>query len=41
MKLPDMMAAVYEADYFNSLLSSLSAKGRNALLFIQLPVDMI
>ena len=41
MNLPDMMPAGYDAEYIRSLFNSLGEKGRNAYLFIQLPVDMI
>lgn len=41
MKLLDMMPTGYNAEYVNSLLNALGAKGRNAYLFNQIPVDMI
>lgn len=41
MNLLDMMPAGYDAEYANNLLSSLGEQGRNAYLYIQLPVDMV
>ena len=41
MKILDMIPTGYDPDYVNSLLVTLGAKGRNAYLFHQIPVDMI
>jgi len=41
IKLLDMMPGGYNAEYVNTLLNTLGENGRNAYLFIQLPVDMI
>ena len=41
MKILDMMPTGYDADYVNTLLSSLGVKGRDAYLYNQLPVDLI
>ena len=41
MKLLDMMPTGYDSEYINSLLEVLGKNGRNAYLYIQLPVDMI
>jgi hypothetical protein len=41
LKLLDMMPMGYNAEYVNSLMNTLGEHGRNAYLFIQLPLDMI
>ncbi len=41
MNLLDMMPSGYNAEYANNLLRSLGEQGRNAYLYIQLPVDMV
>jgi len=41
LKLLDMMPGGYTAEYVNTLFNNLSERGRNAYLFMQLPVDMI
>jgi hypothetical protein len=41
IKILDMIPTGYDPEYVNSLLVTLGAKGRNAYLFHQIPVDMI
>ena len=41
LKLLDMMPGGYSAETVNTLFNTLGEKGRNAYLFMQLPLDMI
>jgi hypothetical protein len=41
LKLLDMMPGGYTADYVNTLFNNLGERGRNAYLFLQLPLDMV
>lgn len=41
MILPDMMPTGYSAEYVRDLLNTLGEKGRDAYLYIQIPLDMI
>ena len=41
MKIPDMMPGGFDAEYVNTLFTSLGSEGRDYYLFRQIPLDMV